>query len=139
MRARWGVALLPLVLAGVGCGDDEELLGPGNVTVELAVRHSRFLPDRLAVAEGTTVRFVVANEDPIDHELIVGGPDVHARHETGTEAEHGAVPGEVSVPAGTTRETTFRFDDAGTVRFACHLPKHLDYGMKGEVAVRDRP
>jgi uncharacterized cupredoxin-like copper-binding protein len=41
----------------------------------------------------------------------------------------------VSVPAGTTAETTYRFDDVGEVVFACHLPRHLAYGMKGVVTV----
>ena len=60
------------------------------------------------------MRFVVRNTDPIDHELIVGDAAVHARHERGNEADHGAIPGEVSVAAGEVAETTFRFDEAGT-------------------------
>jgi uncharacterized cupredoxin-like copper-binding protein len=108
----------------------------GVPTVALDIRHSRFVPDRVAVEPGSTVRFVVRNLDPIDHEFIVGPEAVHLRHETGTEARHGAVPGEVSVPAGETAETTYTFRAPGPVAFACHLPGHLAFGMRGEVQVQ---
>lgn len=111
------------------------VLGPGDVTVRVDVEHSLFAPDRLRVAEGTRVRFVVVNGDPINHELIVGPADVHARHARGTEAEHPSIPGEVSVGPGGTSVTTFRFDEPGTVEFACHLPGHRAYGMRGTVEV----
>ena len=35
------------------------------------------------VKAGSTVRFVVHNDDPILHELIIGPPDVQQRHEAG--------------------------------------------------------
>jgi uncharacterized cupredoxin-like copper-binding protein len=110
-------------------------MGPGDVTVELDVEHSLFTPTELRVVEGTRVRFVVVNGDPIAHELIVGPPDVHARHAEGTEAEHPSIPGEVSVGPNGTAITTFRFDDPGTFEFACHLPGHYEYGMHGIVEV----
>jgi uncharacterized cupredoxin-like copper-binding protein len=105
-------------------------------TVALDIRHSRFVPDRVTVEPGSTVRFVVRNLDPIDHEFIVGPESVHLRHETGTEARHGAVPGEVTVPAGGTAETSYTFGESGPVAFACHLPGHLAFGMRGQVDVR---
>jgi len=73
----------------------------------------------------------------IGHEFIVGDAGLHARHEIGTEPSHAARPGEVSVPAEATAETTFGFDGSGaaTVMYACHLPGHLRYGMAGEVAI----
>jgi uncharacterized cupredoxin-like copper-binding protein len=126
-----------LTLGAAACNDDpaEDALGPGTVTVELDLHHSRFRPGRLRVLEGTTVRFVVRNTDPIDHEVIVGDEDVHRRHEEGTEPYHPPKPGEVTVEAGATAETTYHFDQAGTVEMACHLPRHLDYGMRGEIEV----
>ena len=142
---RWpaGAAVTALAVAAAGYGvtaltageAETAALGPGEVTVELDVEHSLFSPADLRVVEGTRVRFVVVNGDPINHELIVGPPDVHARHARGTEAEHPSVPGEVSVGAGGTAVTTFRFDDPGTFEFACHLPGHYEFGMRGEVVV----
>lgn len=110
-------------------------LGPGVVTVDLTVRYSHFSPDRVDVVPGTTVRFVIHNDDPINHEFIVGDDEVHRRHESGTEASHPPVPGEVSVPAESVAETTFEFAETGSVLFACHLPGHFAYGMQGHVVV----
>jgi uncharacterized cupredoxin-like copper-binding protein len=125
------------VLGGVGCNDDpaEGALGPGTVTVEVELHHSRFRPARLKVLEGTTVRFVVRNTDPIDHELIVGDDAVHRRHERGTEPYHPPKPGEVSVAAGQTVETSYEFAEPGIVVMACHLPRHFAFGMRGEIEV----
>lgn len=112
-------------------------LGPGAVTVHIGIEHSRFDVERIVVRPGTLVTFVVTNDDPINHELIVGDEGVHRRHRSGTEPAHPPVPGEVSVGPGETAETTFAFDRRGKVRFACHLPGHLDYGMEGVVVVSD--
>jgi uncharacterized cupredoxin-like copper-binding protein len=114
-------------------------LGPGDVTVELGIDHSLFTTGTIRVYEGTRVRFVLDNGDPIGHELIVGGPDIHAAHAAGTHASHGSIAGEVSVTPNARAITTFRFDDPGPVEFACHLPGHYEYGMHGtiEVVARD--
>jgi uncharacterized cupredoxin-like copper-binding protein len=31
--------------------------------------------------------------------------------------------------------TTFTFDEAGTFEFACHLPGHYEFGMRGVIEV----
>lgn len=123
-------ALLALTLLGAGGGSQTK-------TVVLTVHHSRFSPEVVHVRPGTTVRFVVRNLDPIDHELIVGSDAVQDVHERGTEAHHGAVPGEVSVPALATATTTFRVPETGGggVPFGCHLPGHWAYGMRGTLTV----
>ena len=111
-------------------------LGPGLVTLEVHTDYSQFsIPSDLTVREGTLVEFVVINDDPINHELIIGDDDVHARHESGTEVLHPPVPGEVSVGPGERGVTTYLFDESGTVRYACHLPGHAEYGMEGAVRV----
>ena len=99
------------------------------------IEHSRFQPTSLRVTEGTTVRFVVSNHDPIAHELIVGPPDVHRRHENGTEAKHEPRPGELSLGPDEQAVTTYLFDEPGVVEMACHLPGHYAYGMRGEIEV----
>ncbi len=114
-----------------------EVLGPGVVSVELRMHHSRFIPDTIHVRPGTTVQFTVANDDPIDHEFIVGPQEVHDRHEGGRERAHPPVPGEVSVPPGTAAATFYAFEDGAPVVFACHLPGHYAYGMRGTIEVED--
>ena len=80
------------------------------------------------------MRFIITNTDPIDHEFIVGDEAVQLRHENGTDPVHGLVPGEVSVPAGATEETTYTFPlGPVAMEFACHLPGHYAYGMHGPI------
>jgi uncharacterized cupredoxin-like copper-binding protein len=104
-------------------------------TVVMTIHHSRFSPSTLDVEVGTTVRFVVRNTDPIDHELIVGDQAVQDIHEKGSGHHHGAVPGEISVPAGKQRATTYTFKEPGTLLFGCHLPGHYAFGMRGVISV----
>jgi len=112
--------------------------GPGDVTVELDIESSLFSAKEIEVYEGTRVRFLVDNHDPISHELIVGPPSVHAAHASGTHPKHPSIPGEVTVPPNTRGVTTFRFDEPGEVEFACHAPGHYHYGMHGTVVVVPR-
>ncbi len=147
MTTRYGrIVVLPVVVTvlvtvagyavAAGASNPEIVpLGPGDVTIEIDIHHSRFQPHRLAVIVGTRVRFLVVNDDPIHHELITGGPEVHIRHAKGTEAEHPSIPGEVTVGRNGMAITTFTFDEVGTFEFACHLPGHYEYGMRGEIEV----
>lgn len=125
--------VFPLALCALlmGCAQ----AAAGVRTVEIVIEHSRFVPDQLTFAAGTKVRFVVVNNDPISHELIIGDESVQLVHENGTEAHHGAKPGEVTVPPRTTRSTTYTFDEPGSTLFGCHAPNHYAYGMRGTIEV----
>ena len=135
------VTLIVAVAAGLATtaiglrvsADPADPISGGRVAVD--IEHSRFEPERLVVRRGSTLEFVIDNGDPIAHEFIIGDDSVHRAHEQGAELEHPPVPGEITVRAGERRSTIFTFDRAGTVVFACHLPGHLAYGMRGEVEV----
>ena len=105
-------------------------------TITVEIEHSAFVPIELEVEAGERIRFVVINNDPIDHEFIVGDERIQLIHEKGTEAHHGARDGEISVPAFETRETSYTFGAAGRLLYGCHLPLHYKYGMKGEITIR---
>ena len=128
---RYGTVAFALV-ALPACGSAE---ARGATRVVLDVEWSRFSEQAVTVRRGVPVTFVVRNADPIDHELIVGDAELQRRHERGTEPAHGDRPGEVTAPAGATAETTMTFDRPGTLLFACHLPGHYAYGMRGTVHV----
>jgi len=115
--------------------DASPVLGPGLVTVNVDVHYSHFSISTLHVHQGTLVRFLIRNNDPIAHEFIVGDEQVQALHEHGTEHTHPPVPGEVSIPPDELGETFYRFDQPGRVVFACHFPGHFAYGMHGLVIV----
>ena len=130
---RLGVAGLAL-LALPACGAASA--GGSSPEVVLDVRWSAFSESVVTVPRGVPVRFVVRNADPIGHELIVGDLGLQERHEKGTEPAHGDRPGEVTAPAGETVSTTVTFTEAGTAYFACHLPGHYAYGMRGLIRVK---
>jgi uncharacterized cupredoxin-like copper-binding protein len=116
-------------------GSPREVSGPGVVTVQVRIDHSRFDIGSLRVEEGTLVEFVVQNDDPIDHELVVGEGEVHRRHADGTERRHPPVPGEVSIAPGDRAKTFYEFTEVGSIVYACHLPGHVAYGMQGTIEV----
>lgn len=116
-------------------GTVAEPLGPGVITLEVGIDRSAFDIESLRVVEGTLVQFVVRNDDPIDHELVVGDDEVHRLHANGSERRHPPVPGEVSVAPGDTSMTFYEFTEPGSIVFACHLPGHVAYGMAGTIEV----
>jgi uncharacterized cupredoxin-like copper-binding protein len=134
------VVALATLLAGYAIADSSRAeasntLGPGLVTVRVDIHYSKFSVSTVTVRQGTTVRFLVRNHDPIAHEFVVGDRQVHLRHQRGSERAHPPVPGEVSVAADDVGETFYRFDDVGRYEFACHLPGHYTFGMKGWIVV----
>jgi len=122
------VALLLAVAAIAGCAARPR-------TVTLNIHYSAFDLDRLTVPRGVPVTFVLVNEDPVDHEWLIGDAAFHDAHRTGTHATHDQVPTEVTVPALETATTTITFDDPGTLLYICHLPGHEAYGMVGTLTV----
>jgi uncharacterized cupredoxin-like copper-binding protein len=136
MRLRSTVVMLGLACLPA-CGSSSAAPeGTGEERVRVGIEHSAFSLERSTFGSGEEVTFVIRNNDPIAHEFIIGDAEVHERHEEGSQRHHhGRIPGEISVPAGTTRTTTFRFDAEGDVLYACHLPGHFDYGMRGVVSV----
>jgi uncharacterized cupredoxin-like copper-binding protein len=132
-------AVLLLAVAGAACGR-ANAEGRSHLTVEVTIHHSTFDPPAFTFDRGTTVTFVIRNTDPIEHEFIVGDQAVqyyieHTEHPT----HDGSVPGQISVPPGATRETTYTFTDVthrpSDMEFACHLPGHFRYGMHGPITV----
>jgi uncharacterized cupredoxin-like copper-binding protein len=131
MRRIVGVVLCAVL--GAACGttprNDPD---PDARTVEIGMHFSAFDLAELDVAPGETIRFVLTNTDPIDHEFIIGDREVQRAHELGTEPYHPPRPGEITIRAGETGETTFTFpDEPGRLLFGCHSPGHWDYGMRG--------
>jgi uncharacterized cupredoxin-like copper-binding protein len=103
--------------------------------VDIHVHYSHFDPSIVTVPRGVPITIVLHNDDPIDHEWIVGSADVHARHRTGTEPVHSSRPSEVSLPAHSTEITVVTFAEAGMLQMICHLPGHEQFGMVGIVRV----
>ena len=108
-------------------------------TVQIEMRDSmQFLPSKLQVKQGETLRIVVKNTGQITHEIVLGSEkDLKAHAELMKkfpEMEH-AEPNMLTLAAGKTGELVWKFSRAGVVNFACLQPGHLDAGMKGQVQV----
>jgi uncharacterized cupredoxin-like copper-binding protein len=125
-------ALVLLLLAGLAAGCSG---GPTPQRVEIRIHYSHYEPSVLAVTYGVPITFVLINEDPIDHEWLLGDAAFHERHRTGTEKQHGARPNEISIPALTTVETLLTFTAPGSLQYICHLPGHDEYGMVGTLTI----
>jgi len=137
MKLRVAAAAVALtLLVGAAAASRGAAARANAGTVHITIHYSSFAPDSLEVDPGETVRFVIRNTDPIDHEFILGDEHVQLVHEEGTEAHHAPRPGEVSVPAGETVVTTYTFPETpGELIFGCHLPGHYDFGMHGSLTI----
>ena len=121
-------SLLLAVAATAGCSAQPE-------TVTITIHYSAFDPTELSVPRGVPVTFVLVNEDPIDHEWLIGDEAFHQKHRIGTHESHGAMPNEVTIPALETVTTTITFEEPGRLAYICHLPAHEEYGMVGWLTV----
>ena len=119
--------LLPFATAAVllliACGGEAD----GERTI--AIHYSQFESQVIEIVAGQPVTITLRNEDPIEHEWIVGTDEVHDAHRVGSEPFHGDLPNEVTLPAYATLETTLIFAGPGEYAFICHLPGHEAYGM----------
>jgi uncharacterized cupredoxin-like copper-binding protein len=131
-----GGIVVALAIAGAAAAWTVARGAAGNPELTIDIRYSHFDPSELSVPAGVPVTIVLRNRDMIDHEWILGDDAVHERHRTGTEPVHGARPTEVTIPAGETRRTTVVLEEAGALRYICHLPGHEAYGMVGVLAAR---
>ncbi len=136
-----GVLILALLLVGAtaalasGWLERSTASAPTR-TIQIRIHFSLFEPQEIDVEPGQTIRFVVENADPIDHEFVVGDEYMQQVHETGSEAHHTPRPGEISIAAGETVVTTYPFpEQVGGLIFGCHLPGHYAYGMRGEIRI----
>jgi uncharacterized cupredoxin-like copper-binding protein len=105
------------------------------IVIEIDIHYSHFSPSAITVPAGRPITFVIVNNDPIDHEWIVGDAALHERHRTGTEPYHNARPTEISIDALHEKRTTITFATPTTLTYVCHLPGHEAYGMTGTLVV----
>jgi uncharacterized cupredoxin-like copper-binding protein len=128
-----------------GHGHDNKSIGnPGeasqvNRTVDIEMNDfMRFIPDKLTVKQGETIRFQVKNIGQKKHEFVLGTQKELEEHNKlmqkfpGMEHDDANM---ISLAPGQTGEVIWYFSKTGKVNFACLLPGHYDAGMKGEIRV----
>ena len=126
------VPLVPLVLLVGACAP----AGRPQAAVDIGIHYSHYSTTRVDVRAGVPVTFTIHNDDPIDHEWLLGDLAMHERHRAGTEPVHAARPDELTIPALSSRTTTLTFAVAMTLTYMCHLPGHEAYGMVGVVVAK---
>ncbi|MEX0760110.1 MAG: cupredoxin domain-containing protein [Tistlia sp.] len=131
-------------------------------TVEIAMYDNYYEPERLEVAGGQTVRFLVRNEGSLVHEFNIGTAEQHAAHrdEMMMMVEHGVLladridrermkmdmgggrtmehddPSSLLLEPGETAELVWTFPESGTLEFACNVPGHYEAGMVGDLGIQ---
>lgn len=156
MQSKYRLIALALALAAAGAaggafangdhagGDDEAAIGePGTTptrTVKVEMNDTmRYTPATMTVKKDETVRFVVTNSGKIQHEMVLGTPEMLKEHYEMMKKMPGmqhADANQVTVAPGGTGEIVWHFTKAGQVDFACLQPGHWEAGMKGAISVR---
>jgi len=108
-------------------------------TVEITMLDTmRFAPDKVEVALGETVRFVVKNGGKLGHEMVIGTRktlDDHAAEMMKAPGMGHEEPHSVHLDAGKTGEIIWNFNRAGDFEFACLIAGHYQAGMRGSIKV----
>ena len=127
-----GVVVLAVAGIAFAAGGEN---APPVVSGTITIHFSRFIVPELTVPAGVPVTLTLVNNDPIEHEWIVGDEAVHARHRAGAEPYHDQLPTEVTLKPFETKTTVLVFDTPGSYTYVCHLPGHEEYGMHGLIRV----
>jgi uncharacterized cupredoxin-like copper-binding protein len=102
----------------------------------------RFMPARIEVREGETVRLVIRNRGKLLHEFVIGTPSELEEHAAlmakFPDMQHDE-PYMAHVAPGRSGEIVWTFNRAGDFRFACLIAGHYQAGMVGEVVVTPAP
>jgi len=109
-------------------------------TIEVTATDSlAFQPATIEVRPTEAVTFAVTNGGKSVHEFTLGDPAMQQEH-AGMMAHVPAgmghdTPNSVSLSPGETKRLTWRFGDAGTLEYACHVQGHYQAGMRGRITI----
>lgn len=142
-----GASLLLLPAAcGASGGTSQSSPSPLHVTavgphlVEIQMTDDlRFVPDRIRVDVGQTVKFLATNRSSAEHEFFLGDAAAQDEHEAemraGTNANMHFRPDDMVLMPGSSNQLTYTFAKLGELIFGCHQPGHYVAGMRGTIEV----
>jgi len=108
-------------------------------TIEIRLLDTmRFVPDRLEVKQGETIRFVLKNDGKMMHEMVIGTKkelDEHAALMMKFPNMEHDEPYMTHIAPGKTGEIVWTFNRAGEFMFACLIAGHYQAGMVGSIRV----
>jgi uncharacterized cupredoxin-like copper-binding protein len=133
---------------GQSHGDDLAFGEPGDsakpsrditVTMKEADGKMLFQPDRITVKRGEQIRFKLANDGLLDHEIVLATLEANLKHAKAMaknpEMEHDD-PNAKRLQPGKGGEIVWKFTKAGTFDFSCLIPGHREAGMSGTIIVQ---
>jgi uncharacterized cupredoxin-like copper-binding protein len=98
-----------------------------------------FAPERIEVAKGEQVQFVLRNGGELDHELVIGTVEANWVHAEAMAAHPEMAhedPNAKRLGPKTSGVLRWQFTQAGTFEYACLIPGHREAGMVGTVVVK---
>src|SRR5690606_38022585 len=114
---------------------------PNKATRTIAIDMNdmmRFVPADITVRQGETIRFVIANQGKLMHEMVIGTMEGLKQHgemmkkHPGMEHEE---PFMTHVAPGKKEDMVWHFNRAGEFHYACLVPGHFEAGMVGKIKV----
>ena len=122
---------------------------------------NRYLPEKITVKKGETIRFVMKNKGEFVHEFNIGTAKMHKAHqkEMMMMVEHGALepdkinhammkmdmgggksmehndPNSALLEPKKSGEIIWKFDTDAKLEFACNVPGHYESGMVGKISI----
>jgi len=114
----------------------------GVVEVFVTLDEFEIRPSLSEFETGTTYRLVLVNEGSIGHDFRVLPAGASDQGHTSGEHEHGnelLLVHEPDLQPGAVYTTEIVFREPGEIEFACHVPGHLEAGMRTNVTVTGEP
>jgi uncharacterized cupredoxin-like copper-binding protein len=108
-------------------------------TVAITAGDMRYSLRGLDVKTGETIRFVITNRGPSNHEFVIGSHTFHAQHIKEMEAMPDMPMNEansVDLKPGESKSLIWQFTKPGDYLFGCDIPGHFQAGMSGAIRVR---
>ena len=93
----WQPAAAITTTAAAGC--QARAAGDDPIRRQITIHYSHYSMSEIDVPAGVPITFTIRNDDPIDHEWMIGDMAMHERHRLGTEPVHTSRPDEVTIPA----------------------------------------
>jgi uncharacterized cupredoxin-like copper-binding protein len=151
------LVLLGAAIAGAPAPTPAPSAQPGTDAapreVNVIMRDYHFDPTPLYLYPGETIKLNVLNGGMVEHELVLGGPDVQAAW-TGADADAtppapfatappaSVAPGleglRIVLASGGTASVIYHVPLSGPLQMLCHLPGHLERGMATDVVLVTR-
>ena len=112
-------------------------------TIAITMRDLSFDPSSVAAKRGETIRFVVVNASPVDHDFTVGDAKTEVEHRAemakmiAMGMTHPDEANAIMLKPGQRKELIWKFSKPGKFEFDCNIPGHAEGGMKGTIDVAD--